>query len=180
MGSPDQNNDKAGDHSPAFSTEETLGNRARPEFSLTIWPNRSMPAHGFRKIMIFTAGMLVLPLLPLLGTPVAIGLIPFLIAPLFLLWFFISKNYRDGKMREELHLWPDLISVTRFDPVGRKVAEWQANPFWVRTELYKEGRIENYLTLKGAGREIELGAFLSPEERVALRDDVDRAIASVR
>jgi uncharacterized membrane protein len=32
--------------------------------------------------------------------------------------------------------------------------------------------VPNYLTLKGEGREVELGAFLSEAERIALREDL--------
>ncbi len=179
MAAVDENMDKAGGRSPAFSASNPFGRKDKPQFSATIWPNRSMPTHGFHKVLYFTGGMLCLPLIPLLGTPVGWALIPFLLATLFLLWFFIRWNYKDGTLREVLKIWPDLITVERIEPSG-KVARWHANPFWVRTELYADGKIENYLTLKGNGREIELGAFLSPEERVALRDDVERALGQTR
>jgi len=170
-----ENRSKAGDQPSAFADSEAFTRQDPPRFSLTIWPHRSMPTHGFHKILMFTGGMLCLPLIPLLGTPVGWALIPFLLATLFLLWFFIRWNYKDGTLHEDLKIWDDLITVERVDPKGR-IQRWHANPFWVRTELYADGKIENYLTLIGNGREIELGAFLSPEERVSLRDDVDRAL----
>ena len=34
-------------------------------------------------------------------------------------------------------------------------------------------RVENYVTLKGGGREVEIGAFLSPEERLVLHDELE-------
>ncbi|MEM8820806.1 MAG: DUF2244 domain-containing protein [Pseudomonadota bacterium] len=42
--------------------------------------------------------------------------------------------------------------------------------------MLEQGRPENYLTLKGGGREIELGAFLSPEERLSLAERLEDAI----
>lgn len=179
MAMPSDNSTKAGDTSSAFADSGAFSRTDPPKFELAIWPNRSMPKHGFHKILWFTAGMLALPLIPLLGSPVGWALLPFLLGTLFLLWFFIRWNYSDGKLHEILKIWDDLITVERFDPAGR-VQRWHANPFWVRTELYPDGKIENYLTLKGNGREIELGAFLSPEERVALRDDVERALRKAR
>ena len=179
MASIDENLDKAGDQTSAFSGPDPFARKDKPDFSLTIWPNRSMPQHGFHKILWFTGGMLCLPLIPLLGTPVGWALIPFLLGTLFLLWFFIKWNYRDGGLREVLNIWPDLITIERFEPNG-KISRWHANPFWASTELYADGKIENYLTLKGNGREVELGAFLSPEERVSLRDDVERALGNAR
>ncbi len=88
----------------------------------------------------------------------------------------IRRSYADGRLTEELRLWPDLITVERREPRGR-VRRWHANPFWVRLRLVEDGRIEKYLTLSGNGREIELGAFLSPPERVALYGDLRHALA---
>ena len=36
---------------------------------------------------------------------------------------------------------------------------------------------DSLLTLKGEGREVELGAFLAEEERIALRDELQEHIA---
>ncbi|MEM9269814.1 MAG: DUF2244 domain-containing protein [Pseudomonadota bacterium] len=40
--------------------------------------------------------------------------------------------------------------------------------------------LESYLTLKGNGREIELGAFLSPEERVDLHNSLQEALRDTK
>ena len=42
------------------------------------------------------------------------------------------------------------------------------------------GPVPNYLTLQGGPREVELGAFLSEEERLALRDEVQAALVRLR
>ena len=62
-------------------------------------------------------------------------------------------------------------------PVKGKALIWEANPYWLKLALHPtDGRVEHYLTLKGGGpnqtREVELGAFLTPEERVDLREDL--------
>ena len=36
------------------------------------------------------------------------------------------------------------------------------------------------MTLTGIGREIELGAFLSPDERVTLKNDIEAEIRKLR
>ena len=58
------------------------------------------------------------------------------------------RELRDGRLTEELRLWPDLITVVRREPKGR-VRRWHANPFWVRLRLHDDDRVEKYLTLTG-------------------------------
>ena len=55
---------------------------------------------------------------------------------------------------------------------------WQGNPYWTRVHLDSNNpKLKNYLTLAGKGRHIELGAFLSPGERIELRDKIQNALA---
>ena len=98
---------------------------------------------------------------------------------IWLLWFFIRRNTRDGRLTATLRLWPDLNTVVRREPSGRRLT-WTANPFWVQVTLHTAAKLENYLTLKGGGREIELGAFLAPEERAALKAEIEDALARAR
>ena len=65
--------------------------------------------------------------------------------------------------------------MVRREPRGR-VRRWHANPFWVRLRLREDAHVEKYLTLEGNGREIELGAFLSPGEREALHGELSAAL----
>lgn len=166
--------DAAGASAPAAS--DFGGRSDEPLYRVVLWPHRSLSDRGFLLVMVFTGAMLTLPLIPLAGTPVALGLLPFLVAVPLALGFAIRRNARDGRLTEELRLWPDLVAVVRREPRGR-VLRWEANPYWVRLTLHKDAKLENYLTLKGAGREIELGAFLSPEEREALAEELERALA---
>ena len=39
-----------------------------------------------------------------------------------------------------------------------------------------DGPVPHYVTLKGMGREVEIGAFLSEEERITLYDDLSAAL----
>lgn len=143
-----------------------------PLFHALLWPNRSLSRRGFVVFVGLTAALLTLPLLPALGSKVLWALLPFLLLPLAAVWFAIERSYRDGRMHEELTLWADTIRVIHH-PARGAPREWQANPHWVRMIRYdKSGPVPDYLTLTGAGRTIELGAFLSPEERVALYDDL--------
>jgi len=92
------------------------------------------------------------------------------------LWWFIDKSYRDGEILEELEIWPDRVHLARHGPHGRH-AEWEANPYWVTAEIHhKGGPVPDYVTLKGNGREVEIGSFLSEAERPRLHDELQRAL----
>src|SRR5690606_21892914 len=142
-----------------------------PFFSIELWPNRPLTRRGFHAVLGIAAAGFAFPLIPLIGTPVGLALLPFVAVPLFGLWWFIRRSYADGRLVEYLAIWPDAIRVERHEADGR-VLSWDGNPYWVRLSLRKDGPVENYLTLRNSEREIELGAFLSPDERVALHDQL--------
>jgi uncharacterized membrane protein len=150
-----------------------------PDFSLRLRPHRSLGANGNGIVIAIAALGLSLPLLGLIGTMAAWGMLPFLVVVLLALYWAFRRNQGDARLTEELRLWPDLITVVRRDPQGRELC-WHANPFWVEVRIHDDATIEKYLTLRGNGREIELGAFLSPWEREALFQDLNRALADVR
>ncbi len=147
---------------------------------LHLWPYRSLPRKGFVIFIAATALMLAMPLFAVLGTMIFWGLLPFLAAAVWGVWHALSRSYRAGETTEVLRLWPDRIEVTRRAPDGAE-KRWKANPYWVQVTLYPSGGpVPSYLTLKGEGREVELGAFLSEEERKGLADEVRAALAAAR
>ena len=144
-----------------------------PFAELLLWPHRSLPVEGFVAFIAATALLIALPLLTVLGSPVLWVLLPFVAGALAAVWWALRLSYRSGEVREELRLWPDRLTLVRRDP-RRPARRWEANPHWVRTGLHAEGGpVPHYLTLTGAGRTVEIGAFLSEEERVALRGELD-------
>ncbi len=146
---------------------------------LRLWPHRSLPRRGFAGFFGTTAALGALPLLMMLGSPVLWGLLPFFLLTLGALWAAIQASYRTGEVQEELRLWPDRVELTRRERRGSR--RWEANPHWIRTALHATGGpVPHYLTLTGAGRTVEIGAFLSEEERIALRPEIEGALARLR
>lgn len=147
---------------------------------LHLWPYRSLPRKGFVLFIAATATLLALPLVAVLGTVILWGLLPFIGLAIAGVWWALSYSYRQGELLELLSLSHDRISLVRHAPDGTE-QRWDANPYWVAVRLYPTGtKVPNYLTLKGEGREVELGAFLSEEERVTLAEELRDALAALR
>ncbi|MFV0385014.1 DUF2244 domain-containing protein [Paracoccus sp. (in: a-proteobacteria)] len=145
---------------------------------LRAWPFRSLPRKGFVWFIGLTSVGLALPLLAVLGTATLWGLLPFMALAIGGVWYALHRSYRSGETSECLHLTRDRLHLSRRDP-GRAAREWTANPYWVRAKL-REGPVEDYLTLTDGNREIELGAFLTPEERRDLHHQILRRLADLR
>jgi uncharacterized membrane protein len=136
---------------------------------LHLWPYRSLPRRGMVWFIGTTSALIGLPLIAVFGSPVLWGLLPFLIAAIAAIWWALERSFSDGAVLEDLSLSADLITLTRHGPRGRR-QDWQANPYWLRITLHPTGGpVPQYLTLTAGDREVELGAFLTEAERVALR-----------
>ena len=150
------------------------------EAVLHLWPYRSLPRRGFAWVIGIMAAFMALPLIEVLGTPVLWGLLPFALLAGGGLWLALRRSYDDGRLIEELRLSPGRLLLSRHNPRAPR-QDWEANPYWVTLHLHpNEGPVPNYLTLKGAGREVELGAFLTAAERVRLHGELSEALARVR
>jgi uncharacterized membrane protein len=134
-----------------------------------------MTPQGFVAFIAITCGMFLFPIFPLLGSPTLWVLLPFILSAVALVWYFLQRSNRDAELRETLTLREDSLELTRRTP-RKPEQNWQANPYWVRIQIHATGGpVANYITLSGSDREVELGAFLSPEERIELyRDLSDR------
>ena len=142
---------------------------------LHLWPHQSLAPAGFAGFIAVTFVFLTLPLFALLGTVLLWGLLPFLMLALAALWFALGRSRRDAQVLEVLTLSPDRAHLRRSNPRG-DVQEWESNRYWVEPLLHeKGGPVPYYVTLRGAGREVEIGAFLSEDESKALYDDLTRA-----
>jgi uncharacterized membrane protein len=113
--------------------------------------------------------------LTLLGSPVLWGLLPFALLAVWGIFHALRRNQKSREIVEELTLDAQEARLTRTDPSGA-VQAWDCNRYWTKITKYDEGGpIPQYVTLKGKGREVEIGAFLSEEERIELYDELQRA-----
>lgn len=147
-----------------------------PNWELSLWPYRSLLRKDFVIFMGATVALVMLPMLAVLGSPVLWGILPPFLLMIGGVWYAIHVSYKRGEVLEELSVSEEIAHLVRHNPNG-KVQEWAANRYWVSVHLHpKEGPVENYLTLRGGDREVEIGAFLDPAERLVLYDELKTAL----
>jgi len=147
-----------------------------PDHYAVLRPNRSLSRVGFAWLLVILWGLLLLPVAPLLGSHALWVMLPFLLGALAALGYSIDRNTKDGESFELLRLWPDRFQIDHQMP-RQRLKTWATNPYWMRIKIASEdGPVEQYLTLKAEGREIELGRFLSPDERIVLKAELETRI----
>ncbi len=147
-----------------------------PEWQLSLWPYRSLLRKDFVLFMGATCLIVALPLLVVLGSPILWGLLPFFLLMISGVWFALHVSYKRGEVLEELTVTQERAHLVRHNPKG-DVQDWEANRYWVSVHLHTDGGpVANYITLRGGPREVEIGAFLDAGERLALYDDLKRAL----
>ncbi|MBK0329088.1 DUF2244 domain-containing protein [Rhodobacteraceae bacterium F11138] len=141
---------------------------------LHLWPHQSLPPKGFAVFILATFAMVLIPLFSLLGSQLWWGLLPFLMLAVAGLWWALGRSRRNAQILEILTLTDERAHLVRHAPNGQS-QEWDCNRYWATAQMHnKGGPVPYYVTLKGNGREVEIGAFLSEDERIALYDELSR------
>lgn len=147
---------------------------------LTLWPHRSLPRKGFAAFILGTFALITIPLYPLLGSIVLWGLLPFLLLAVAGLWWALERSYRSGEVHEELIIGGEDVHLKRTNPDGA-TQEWDCKSYWAKAQMHPQGGpVPHYITLSGSGREVEIGAFLSVDERKVLYGEITGALQAAR
>ncbi|UWR69204.1 DUF2244 domain-containing protein [Phaeobacter inhibens] len=142
---------------------------------LHLWPHQSLPPEGYVRFLGTLAALITIPMIPLLGSAALWGVLPFVTATLFAVKWALDRSRRDRHVLEVLTLDPSEAHLERINPTGKR-QNWSCNRYWTKVELHTDdGPVPNYVTLRGSGREVEIGAFLSEDERKALYDELQAA-----
>ncbi len=140
-------------------------------------PNRSLDAHGTKIVFLVIACGFLFPIVPFIGSPIGTTLTIFSGLTFYLFLIMLQKNFQEGSTFEEISISKSKVIVVH-QGKNKEQKIWEGNPYWTRVTLdINNPKLKNYLTLAGKGRYIELGAFLSPEERIELRDKIQNALA---
>ena len=148
--------------------------------ALVLWPHRSLPIRGFVGVFGSIFILAMLPLFGLIGTALLWGMLPFVLITLTGLYFAFMHTYRTGDAREVLTISTKETTLTHTPHKGTPL-NWSCNTYWTRAQIYpREGPVPHYITLKGNGREAEIGKFLSEDERKVLIGELQDALKSMR
>ena len=144
---------------------------------IRMFPNRSLDANGTKVVSGIIACGFLLPIIPFIGSPIGTALTIFSGLTFFLFLTLLQKNFQQGTTFEEILISKHKIIVVHKER-NKEQKTWEGNPYWTRVEVdIRNAKLKNYLTLAGKGKHIELGAFLSPDERIELRDKIQNALA---
>ena len=147
---------------------------------IEVWPYNSLKPKGFVLFLGSTFVLISLPLFNVLGTTVFWGLLPFLLVAFMGVWFALRQSLNDRQILEQLTLSKEEIALIRQNPTGEH-KRWVCSPYWAKLKIYEtEGPVANYITLTGNGREVELGAFLSEDERKTLYEELEQLLDSYK
>ena len=147
-------------------------------FDAKLMPHRSLAPHGFRVLM----GVLI-------AANLAVG-IPFLVSGawpvlgfmgLDILGFYLlfKLNYRSGKLFERLRLTDADFTIARQHPDGLR-QNWRFQPYWLRVAIDDPPRHESQLIIGSHGKQVVVGAFLTPEEKLQVADALRAALSRQR
>lgn len=140
--------------------------------ALSLWPYRSLPRRGFAAMILMAFFLSLIPLYGVLGTTALWVILPFILIMVAALWLGLEKSYKSGEILEELHLEEDELILTH-TPVKGAAQEWRCNAYWARAEMHVSGgKVPFYVTLSGNGRRVEIGSFLSEDERKVLHGEL--------
>ena len=160
-------------HPDAAPEQSGAASPSAPIAVARLWPHRSLTAEGFVAFFAISAALVAVPVIAVLGSPVVWAVLPFILIVFGGMWIALRRNGHEAAATEErLTLWEDRVVLTHRDP-RRAAREWTCHPHWVRLALHPTGGpVPAYLTLTGSGRTVEIGAFLSEEERRRLHREL--------
>ena len=148
-----------------------------PSIKIRLAPNRSLDSHGTKVVFAVVACGFLLPIIPFIGSPIGTTLTIFSGLTFYLFLTLLQRNFQQGSTFEEILISKNKIIVVHQEK-NKEQMTWECNPYWTKVHLdINNPKLKNYLTLAGKGRRIELGAFLSPDERLELRDKIQNALA---
>ena len=143
-----------------------------------IKPNRSMSRRGLYVVMGVTVAfnLMVAVFLLVLGAP---PVLPFLGLDVLAVGLALRASFRAAERAERVRVTAEAVIVSREDEKGARVV-WTSPTAFTRVGVDQPGEHETRVRLMMSRRRLTLGRALSPAERVAFADALQRAIRNAR
>lgn len=164
---------------PSAATVAGAGTPASAvRFGAVLRPHRSLGPLGFRLLMAAVAGgaFAIGTAFWLAGAWPVVG---FLGLEVLLVYGAFRLSYRSGRLYETVTLTDADLTVERVAPSGR-IQRWRFPPNWLAVRLADPPDWDTPLTLASHGRELVIGAFLTPPERKELAEAIRAALDAWR
>lgn len=141
-----------------------------PAMQLKLRPPRAMTARQF--IMLFAGLAGVMWLAAGLGWWAGNVFAPvFALLHSVLVALALRQSWRSGEREEAIRVGPAAVQVF---PRSDSPPAFQAHPHWVRLQLGPDDRV----WLASSGRQVEVGSFLGPAERLQLAEKLQGLLAA--
>ena len=147
-------------------------------FDAVLYPHRSLSPVGFLVLMSAISGSSI-ALGAVFWIAGAWPVIGFLGLDILLIYVAFRLSYRDARQYEILRLTRTKLIIERFI-CGRQVMQKQLEPYWLSVRVEEERTGPDRLILRSHGRALEIGAFLSPQEKQDLAGTLTNALARIR
>ena len=140
-------------------------------FDAVLTPHRALDLRGFLLVMAALGGLCFLSgvIFALHGAWPVVALV---------YWAF-KLNYAGALRGEALRLSDTALEIANISPAGA-ASVWRFEPTWVRIDVDEGLHNQARLTVWSKGQGLEIGAFLSPNERRSLADALRTALAERR
>lgn len=147
-------------------------------FSAVLHPHASLGPRAFAVLMVVLATVSF----TLGGIAVALGFWPvmgFYGLDLLAIYIAFRVSYHRARRYETVELTEDTLTVLKVEPNGRrKRIEFQ--PYWLRVEMDDPAEPGSRLVLASHGHAFEIGAFLTPGEKLDFARALRRELAKLR
>ena len=137
---------------------------ADPLFAATLTPHRALSRRGLRIVIVGVAILASIPSIIFFALG-AWPIIGFMGLDVLAIWWALSASTRDGRRREAVALWPERLIIIAISPNGYEV-KTEFHPMHARLIVARDFEERTTrLTLRERETELEIGSFLSAEEK---------------
>ncbi|MDP1730893.1 MAG: DUF2244 domain-containing protein [Devosia sp.] len=153
--------------------------QARPLFAATLTPHRSLSRRGFRVVVALIAVLAGIPGMVFFSLG-AWPIVGFLGLDVLLIWWALGTSMTSGKRYEEVTLWPDQLELRQVSARGGEQV-LRLNPFVVKLVIDRDfNERTTALRLRTRERDIEIGAFLNPDDKASFAKVFGTALRKAR